>query len=144
VVPDARLVDEERLPVGDLLGREGAGEDLDELGRGEDDWDDDLDDGWDDGTGPGGDGLVDLDDLDPDMRSEVEEQLEAFMVQHEDAWIDTPLPALDGATPRQAADDPTRRQRLERLLDDMEAMASGWTGPGRGMDAHRLRRLLGW
>jgi len=32
-------------------------------------------------------------------------------------WLDEPIPALDGATPRQAAADPTRREALARLID---------------------------
>jgi hypothetical protein len=124
VVPDAELVDEERQPVSDLLGR----------GRGASDLDgDDGDDG----------GMLDLDTLDPDARAELEEQLDAMMTRHEDAWIDTALPALDGVTPRVAVDDPTRREAVLRLLDDFERHAARWNSPGRPMDAGRLRRLLG-
>jgi hypothetical protein len=35
----------------------------------------------------------------------------------EQRWLDEPVPALGGATPRQAASDPTRRDALARLID---------------------------
>jgi hypothetical protein len=125
VVPDAELIDAERQPAHDLLGRDrGAG-----VGGLEDD--------------AAGGGSLDLDALDPDARAELEEQLDAMMERHEDAWVDTPLPALEGATPRQAVDDPTRRDAVLRLLDDFERHAAHWDSPGRPMDAARLRRMLG-
>jgi hypothetical protein len=120
VLPQATLVDEERRPMADLLADRG-----------------------DEDAEPGDDELLDLDTLDDDARAEVEAQLEAWMTQHEGAWLDMQLPALDGATPREAAADPTRRDALERLLDEMGERAAGWTGDGRGMDADRIRRLLG-
>ena len=120
LVPEAQLVDEERRP-------------LDEL-RGDRDDEDDEDDGG---------GSLDLDALSPDERADIEAHLDELMTRHEDAWIDTELPALDGATPRQAADDPTRRPALVRLLDEFDEHARSWDSPGRPMDAERLRRLLG-
>jgi hypothetical protein len=120
VLPDARLVDEERLSPDDAMAARGGADDEDE-----------------------DDGLLDLDGLDPDARADVLAQLDAFMARQEDAWVDTRLPALDGATPREAAADPTRRPTLLRLLEDFDDHAAAWTGPGRGMDADRLRGLLG-
>ena len=121
-VPDAELVDEERHPAAELVGRSAAGTSgpLDEDAGG-----------------------FDLDALDPAARSELEAQLDEMMRDHEDAWVDTALPALQGATPREAAADPTRRDALLRLLDDFERHAAAWDSPGRPMDADRLRRLLG-
>jgi hypothetical protein len=119
--PDAELVDEERHPAAELVGRSAGG--------------------------PAGElsedaGAFDLDALDPQARSELDAQLDQMMRDHEDAWVDTPLPALQGATPREAAADPTRRDALLRLLDDFERHAAAWDSPGRPMDADRLRRLL--
>jgi len=37
------------------------------------------------------------------------------------AWIDEPVPALDGATPRQAAADPERRARVVELIEGLLA-----------------------
>ena len=42
-----------------------------------------------------------------------------------------------------ALGDPTRREAVLRLLDDMERTSDTWQGPGRGMDPQRLRTLLG-
>ncbi|WP_141772605.1 DUF2384 domain-containing protein, partial [Mycobacterium malmoense] len=58
---------------------------------------------------------------------------------YETKWLDKPLPALDGRTPRQAAGDPTRRGDLVKLLDSFPigAAARG------GMDVDRLRVALG-
>lgn len=117
LVPEAELIDEERLPAAEVVGAE----------RAED--------------GPGR--PLDLDAMDPAERADIEAQLEEMMTRHEDAWLDTGIPALDGATPREAADDPTRRPALVRLLDELDEQARNWSSPGRPMDADRLRRLLG-
>ncbi len=121
-VPDAELVDEERLPLHELLARDGEVED----------------DGGDRDGGP-----LDLDALAPADRAAIEAELDAFLTRHEDAWPDTSLPALGGATPREALGNPTRREAVLRLLDDMERTSDTWQGPGRGMDPQRLRTLLG-
>lgn len=118
VVPDATLVDEQRLPLTDLLAGVGADGDL-----------------------PEGEGV--LDGLSDGDRAAAEQQLATFMRQHEDTWVDSPLPALDGASPRQALDDPTRRDVVVRLLEEFERAEETWPGPGRGMSAARLRDLLG-
>ena len=61
-----------------------------------------------------------------------------FVRQYEDEWLDTSIPALDGLTPRQAADDPTRRADLTALLDGFPVLDGG-----QGMDPERLRAALG-
>ncbi len=43
--------------------------------------------------------------------------LDRFIRDYERKWLDEPIPALAGHTPRQAAADPTRRGDLIRLLD---------------------------
>lgn len=64
--------------------------------------------------------------------------LDAMILDYEAKWLDEAIPALDGHTPRQAADDPTRRPDLIRLLDSFP------TDAGRhGMNADRLRAALG-
>ena len=50
--------------------------------------------------------------------------LDEFIRTREAAWIDESIPALGGLTPRQALDDPTRREDLLSLLREMD------TGPG--------------
>lgn len=75
--------------------------------------------------------------MDPDD-PQVTALLEATILDYETKWLDESIPALDGHTPRQAADDPTRRPDLIRLLDSFPADA------GRhGMNADRLRSALG-
>src|SRR6266498_1899744 len=71
--------------------------------------------------------------------------LEAFMAEQEERWIDEPIPALGGRSPRQAAADQARRPALEALLDDFDWMdaQAGPSDMGRGMDNARLRKLLG-
>ncbi|WP_408899719.1 SEC-C metal-binding domain-containing protein (plasmid) [Nocardioides sp. R1-1] len=81
----------------------------------------------------GGHSLSTLDAEDPAIAAAVEEMIH----QHEQAWFDQPIPALDGATPRQAAADPTRRPDLIRLLDSFGAPSPG------AMNADRLRAELG-
>ncbi len=76
--------------------------------------------------------------LDPDD-PEVAGFLGEFIREYETRWLDEPIPALNGYTPRQAADDPTRRGDLIKLLDSFPAGAAAHGG----MDADRLRDALG-
>lgn len=43
-----------------------------------------------------------------------------FQEAHYRAWVDQPVPALDGKTPREASTDPSLRERLVRLIEDLE------------------------
>ena len=70
---------------------------------------------------------------------EVATMLDEFIREYEAKWLDEPIPALDGHTPRQAADDPTRRGDLIKLLDSFPADEGA---PGR-MSVERLRSALG-
>jgi hypothetical protein len=150
VAPEARVVDEERRSPADLLGGDDE-DDEDELTElelaelGEGGLLDEEGQLLDEGTGllGEGSGLLDLDALPPEQRAAAEELLATFMRQQEDRWIDTPIPALGGATPREAAGDPTRRDQLVRLLDTFPSAAGPSMRAGRGMDADRLRDLLG-
>lgn len=59
-------------------------------------------------------------------------------------WLDTRVPALGGATPRAAAEDPRRRVRLEALLRQFEHDADLAAAAGeRPLDVERLRETLG-
>jgi hypothetical protein len=79
------------------------------------------------------------DALDPDDPA-VAAALDEFIRAQELAWLDARIPALSGATPREAAADPTRRLDLLRLLDTYDTP----TGAGAvGMDPARLRSALG-
>lgn len=77
------------------------------------------------------------DTLDPDD-PEVAAMLDEFIRDYEAKWLDQPIPALKGHTPRQAANDPTRRGDLIKLLDSFPAKARSGT-----MDVGRLRAALG-
>jgi hypothetical protein len=78
------------------------------------------------------------DALDPND-PEVAAMLDEYIRQYEANWLDEPIPALDGHTPRQTADDPTRRGDLIKLLDSFPADDGT---PGR-MSPERLRAALG-
>ena len=81
------------------------------------------------GSAPSG---VDRDD--PAVVAAMDEAIRRY----EAAWLDEPIPALDGYPPRQAADDPTRRGDLIALLDTFPVLEGAV-----GMDAERLRAALG-
>ncbi len=81
---------------------------------------------------------ADEDALDPDD-PKVAAALDEFIRDYETKWLDEPIPALDGHTPRQAADDPTRRGDLIKLLDSFPAGAAA----RGGMNTDRLRAALG-
>lgn len=75
--------------------------------------------------------------LDP-SRPEVAAALAQMIRQYEETWLDEPIPALAGRTPREAASDPTRRPDLIRLLDSFPPGGE----PGQ-MSPERLRAALG-
>jgi hypothetical protein len=76
-----------------------------------------------------------LDPTDPDVAA----ALTQFARDFEHRWLDEPVPALAGYTPRQAAADPTRRDDLTRLLGTFPRDPNN---PGL-MDPDRLRAELG-
>lgn len=87
--------------------------------------------------GVGGGGLLDPADMPDEVRAAVEQ----FIAGYEERWVDDAVPALGGLTPRQALDDPTRREDLFALLREMR----GHELPGGAvrMSADRVERLLG-
>ncbi len=82
--------------------------------------------------------MADDDALEPDD-PRLAAAFEEFIRDYEIKWLDEPIPALDGHSPRQAADDPTRRGDLIKLLDSFPAGAAA----RGGMDVGRLRAALG-
>lgn len=76
-----------------------------------------------------------------DLGALPEGYLEDFMREQEERWLDEEVPALGGVTPRQAADDPTRREDLRALLRSFEDMAA--IEGAVGFDPDRLRAALG-
>ncbi len=77
--------------------------------------------------------------LDPAADPAVAAALDEFTATYEQAWLDDPIPALAGYTPRQCANDPTRRPDLIRLLDSFPEDDGR---PGT-MSPARLRAALG-
>ena len=75
-----------------------------------------------------------LDSNDPELATFLDQIVQTY----EASWLDESIPALAGFTPRQAADDPTRRPDLIRLLDSF----SPQQGAG-SMSPARLRDALG-
>lgn len=75
-----------------------------------------------------------LDAADPEIAA----ALDGFVRDYERKWLDEPIPALAGHTPRQAAADPTRRGDLIRLLDSFPTHRDN---PGL-MNPDRLRAAL--
>jgi len=62
--------------------------------------------------------------------------------RHYAQWLNDPIPALDGKTPREAARTKSGRARLMVLLDDFELSESREPEDAR-VDVGKMRRLLG-
>jgi hypothetical protein len=77
-----------------------------------------------------------------EVPEEARHQLEQWMRQKEEAWVDESIPALGGLTPRQAVADPTRREDLLSLLRSLDR-APELPANAMAFDADRLRALLG-
>jgi hypothetical protein len=59
----------------------------------------------------------------PDLPPAVlEETILSFQAQHYHRWVDEPVPALDGRTPREAASDPELAPKVEELIRGLEGM----------------------
>jgi hypothetical protein len=74
---------------------------------------------------------------------EVQEQLKKMIAQHWESWLDMEIPALANQTPRQAAQTPIGRERLEALLADYAWRGEQGTDPILRPDVAELRRQLG-
>jgi hypothetical protein len=77
--------------------------------------------------------------IDPAADPAIAAALEEMARRYEAAWLDEPIPALAGHTPRECANDPTRRPDLIRLLDSFKQD----TGQPGTMSPARLRAALG-
>ncbi len=74
----------------------------------------------------------------PAARAALAEFVRDYEDDYEEKWLDQQIPALAGQTPRQAANDPTRRDDLIRLLDSFPS-DEGILG---AMSVIRLRAAL--
>lgn len=61
---------------------------------------------------------------------EVQKVMREMMERYWSGWVDEPIPALDGQTPRQAMRTKSGRERLEVLLREAERMDAKATPPG--------------
>jgi hypothetical protein len=76
-----------------------------------------------------------------DVNSLTQEDLDKFSFNFEQRWMEEKIPALGGLTPREAADDPTRRADLIKLLVQMDGPIAG---PVKiGYNAKRMAAELG-
>lgn len=76
--------------------------------------------------------------LDPALAAALAE----FIATKETEWLDQPVPALSGLTPREAAEDPTRREDLVALLNEFDRHGPAPAGVAT-FNVDRLRRELG-
>ena len=74
---------------------------------------------------------------------EVREFMKNTMKKHWESWPDTPIPALRGMTPRQAARDKLGRELLESLLLEFEVRSARQDNEFNKVDVTELRRRLG-
>lgn len=77
--------------------------------------------------------------IDPAANPGIAATLDEMARKYEAAWLDEPIPALAGHTPRECTNDPTRRPDLIRLLDSFPQD----TGQPGTMSPARLRAALG-
>lgn len=77
--------------------------------------------------------------VDPAADATVVAALDLMMRRYEAEWLDQSIPALAGRTPRECADEPTRRPDLIRLLDSFPED----DGRPGAMSPARLRAALG-
>ncbi len=68
--------------------------------------------------------------------------LAEFIAAKETEWLDNPVPALSGLTPREAVGDPTRREDLVALLNEFDRHGPAPAGAAT-FNVERLRRELG-
>ena len=74
---------------------------------------------------------------------EVQGLLKEATEKHWKSWPDTPIPALRGMTPKQAAKDKLGRELLESLLLEYESSSANQPDEFLKVDVDQLRRSLG-
>ncbi len=72
---------------------------------------------------------------------EIREFLAEYKRRHYADWIDQPLPALDGETPREAVQTAEGRTAVDLLLKDMQNLECRWEGDG-AFDFSEIRKKL--
>lgn len=74
---------------------------------------------------------------------EARELIKTMMEQHWKNWLDSPIPALNNMTPRQAVNDPEGRELLESLLLEFDSRDLVQDDEYMKVDTAKLRRELG-
>ncbi|TAN31316.1 MAG: SEC-C domain-containing protein [Actinomycetota bacterium] len=87
-------------------------------------------------------------DSDQDLEEEIRNVIESHIEMMEDRWLDESIPALGGLSPRQAMNDPTRKEDLIRLLNEFERnetrLKSTKNKQTAGFKTARIRKKLGF
>ena len=79
--------------------------------------------------------------IDPEIERKLIEKVKS---EHYARWVDEPLPALNGQTPRQAVKSEVGRRAVEELLRGLENREERERREGRAaFDCSTLRRSLG-
>lgn len=76
------------------------------------------------------------------MPPEIQQIVREHKQRHYAAWIDDPLPALDGQSPREAIRTAAGRRAVDVLLKEIEVLESDME-PGARFDVAELRGMLG-
>jgi hypothetical protein len=76
-------------------------------------------------------------------RPEAQAAIEKMLTEHYATWPDTPLPALNGKTPRAAMRTREGRERVEALLAEFERVQDRGTLKMPRYDFNQLRAMLG-
>lgn len=90
-------------------------------------------------AGPQPGGPIDLNQLSPDERRQLEDVLSATYLR----WADTRVPALGGKTPRQIVATQAGRAEVAQMINDWEHQARSMPNPQFVFDFNRLRTELG-
>ena len=85
---------------------------------------------------------LDDDDIDEERATELVAMEAELIAKHWETWVDEPVPALGGKTPRQAAKSALGRERLEALFAEF-AWRREQQPPHQRADVEALRRKLG-
>ena len=77
------------------------------------------------------------------VSAEAAEALAGYLADYARKWVDLEIPALGGMTPRQAVNDPTRREDLLTLIRDFERDEGERSDGSGGMPTSIVRQELG-
>lgn len=78
-----------------------------------------------------------------ELTPDLQEAIGAFLREQEQRWVDESIPMFGGKTPRQMVRTAAGRRQVEDFLSDMDAAPVPAGLQGGGMDASRIRELLG-